>query len=96
MFCPKCGKDNPDINEFCGACGESLKNKVRVKSQNTTMRPIFWGLIAFAVGFMGLMVFRGTSVGAFQVLGRLSSLLFLVSLPFAIVIEIVLWIARSR
>jgi len=22
MFCPKCGKENPDTNQFCGICGE--------------------------------------------------------------------------
>jgi predicted nucleic acid-binding Zn ribbon protein len=24
MFCPKCGNENPDTNQFCGKCGESL------------------------------------------------------------------------
>ena len=24
MFCQKCGKENPDTNQFCGTCGESL------------------------------------------------------------------------
>lgn len=24
MFCPKCGKENSDKNQFCGACGERL------------------------------------------------------------------------
>jgi len=26
MICPKCGKENPDTNQYCGKCGESLKN----------------------------------------------------------------------
>ena len=30
MFCPKCGKENPDTNQFCGACGKRLsKNYIR-------------------------------------------------------------------
>lgn len=24
MFCPKCGRENPDTNQFCGVCGAPL------------------------------------------------------------------------
>jgi hypothetical protein len=24
MFCPSCGKENPDTNQFCGVCGERI------------------------------------------------------------------------
>ena len=29
MFCPKCGKENPDIARFCAGCGATLKGAVK-------------------------------------------------------------------
>ena len=26
MYCPQCGKENPDDARFCGSCGASLEN----------------------------------------------------------------------
>ena len=36
MYCQKCGKENPDTNQFCGGCGADLKNI----DQNTTQKKI--------------------------------------------------------
>lgn len=45
MFCPECGKENPDINQFCSTCGESLKNNTHIKSEyRPTLFLILWGL----------------------------------------------------
>jgi hypothetical protein len=27
MFCPKCGNENPDTNQFCGKCGTTLPSQ---------------------------------------------------------------------
>jgi hypothetical protein len=35
MFCPKCGKENPDTNQYCGKCGESLK----IYTQRSSVKP---------------------------------------------------------
>ena len=36
MFCPKCGKENPDDARFCGNCGEDLSIIVEPPSINNT------------------------------------------------------------
>ncbi|MCX6684065.1 MAG: hypothetical protein NTZ37_04980 [Methanoregula sp.] len=57
------------------------------------MRPILWGVIAFAVGFMGIIAFRG---GSAKELTVLFGIIFLFSLPIAIIAEIILWIQNRR
>lgn len=32
MFCPKCGKENPDTAKFCGGCGASLPQRAATPS----------------------------------------------------------------
>ena len=40
MFCQKCGKENPDTNQFCGDCGEPLKKIIQDNTQKkTTYKP---------------------------------------------------------
>jgi hypothetical protein len=36
VFCPKCGKENPDTNQYCGKCGESLKIYTQRLSEKQT------------------------------------------------------------
>jgi uncharacterized membrane protein YvbJ len=31
MFCPKCGKENPNTNQFCGSCGMRLPIAAQVQ-----------------------------------------------------------------
>jgi len=100
MFCQKCGKENPDTNQFCGNCGESLLQSPKNYSHKQSLRPIFWGIIAFAIGFMGWIGFNLLSLGtilrggpSWWVQGGtvLFGLLFLLSLPIAIIAEIIIW-----
>jgi hypothetical protein len=101
MFCPKCGKENPDTNQFCGSCGENLLKLSSNHTNKQTMRPIFWGVIGFVVGFIGWIGFNLMSLGTilhggpnWMVQGGvfLFGLLFLFSLPVAIIAEIIIWI----
>lgn len=36
MFCPTCGKDNPNERKFCSSCGTNLEAVSQVLSGNTT------------------------------------------------------------
>ena len=36
MFCPKCGKENPDTNQFCGVCGENLIKTPPIQKETLT------------------------------------------------------------
>lgn len=39
MFCPKCGKENPDTKQFCGECGVPLIKRVSPDTQqNNTQK----------------------------------------------------------
>ena len=38
MFCPKCGKENPDDKQFCGECGSPLIKRVLPDTQNNTQK----------------------------------------------------------
>ena len=45
MFCPKCGKINPDSNELCSGCNAVL----REENENTAPeKKINWGKIIIA------------------------------------------------
>lgn len=51
MFCPKCGKENPDTNQFCGNCGVPLvrsptNKQLPPKSKNNNF---IIGLIVFII-----------------------------------------------
>jgi hypothetical protein len=101
MYCQKCGKENPDTNEFCGNCGESLLKSPTNYAHKQFMRPILWGVIGFVVGFLGWVGFNLMSLGTYLHGGPnwlvqggtfLFLLLFLFSLPIAIVAEIIIWI----
>jgi hypothetical protein len=70
------------------------------------MRPIEWGAIFFTVGMLGWLAFSAISeVNAvlgheapprLWALGRLSEALFFLSLPVAVVAEVIGWIMRRR
>ena len=46
MFCPKCGKINPDNSEICSGCNTPLHDENDEK--NTPEKKIKWGKIVLA------------------------------------------------
>ena len=45
MFCPKCGKINPDSNEVCSGCNADLREEIENKAPE---KKINWGRIIIA------------------------------------------------
>jgi hypothetical protein len=39
MFCPHCGRENPDDARFCGACGQSITAHSASASTGSARRP---------------------------------------------------------
>lgn len=70
MFCPKCGKENPDTNQFCGGCGEGLIKIPSNKTQKKTVyKPIiililFGILIILAMYLLPVVPCQSTIYGA--------------------------------
>lgn len=70
------------------------------------MRPIRWGIVCFLIGmvgyvFLGYYVGLGMMVGAqpsplFIGLVYLFGILFFLSIPFAIIAEVIRWVRRRR
>ena len=40
MYCQKCGKENPDTNQFCGGCGADLKIVQEITPKNIEVNPV--------------------------------------------------------
>lgn len=52
MFCPKCGKINPDNGETCSGCGAELHEQVEVipkKKNHTALKIIIAAVVVVAV-----------------------------------------------
>ena len=65
MFCQNCGKENPDTNQFCGACGQNLftlyENQEQTKEIKDTKKRkgnfgiVLLGIFSLLIG--GLILF---------------------------------------
>lgn len=62
-------------------------------------RPIIWGLIVFAlsvVGFVFSVVINVVTLGHFRLLSNILGYIFILSIPVAIVAELLMWLLRKR
>ncbi len=51
VYCPKCGAQNSDEDDFCASCGESLKTKgIRRPTPSNPIVGIVFGVIIIIVG----------------------------------------------
>jgi hypothetical protein len=56
MFCPKCGKENPDTNQFCAVCGERTSiNQEQTRDESRKMK----GRYSYALKIIGLVSICG-------------------------------------
>lgn len=68
MFCPQCGKQNPDNASFCGSCGKQMSSAeagsptIGAKSPKKNRLPLVVGIVAIVV--VVLIVSRFISAGA--------------------------------
>ncbi len=53
MFCPKCGKINPDNNETCSGCAAPLHEEIEKESPK---KKNSWGRILLAVVIIAIAV----------------------------------------
>ena len=63
------------------------------------MRPILWGIILFlisAVGWVISVVLAVVTLGAFKILTYIFGILFIASLPVAIILELIRWIKKKK
>ncbi|OGZ03685.1 MAG: hypothetical protein A2648_01885 [Candidatus Lloydbacteria bacterium RIFCSPHIGHO2_01_FULL_41_20] len=63
------------------------------------MRPIFWGIILFLIGVFGWLVsviFNVLTLGEFKWVSNFFGVVFLASLPVAIVFELIRWFKRKK
>ena len=62
MFCPKCGKINPDNGEICSGCGASLlSEKVAVpeKKRHGVLKAVIIGVIIVIAVLVAVFLFSG-------------------------------------
>lgn len=63
------------------------------------MRPIFWGIILFLIGTVGWVfsvVLAVITFGAFKILTYVFGILFVASIPIALVFELARFIKNKR
>ncbi len=63
------------------------------------MRPIYWGIIFFVLGALGwvtFIVFAVVTLGKFKLLANIFGVIFLASLPAALLGEFTRWIAKRE
>ena len=63
MFCPKCGKINPDNGETCSGCGAVLHEAVEVtpKKKNHTVLKIVIAAVVIAAVVTAIVLLTGCS-----------------------------------
>lgn len=61
MYCPKCGKENPDDANVCAQCGATLKEPTEAKKTNINLKAIIPLACAFVVAVVLLVVFISNS-----------------------------------
>ncbi len=58
MFCPKCGTENPEGNNFCQKCGESLVPQVPKPTDTSIgLEPNVAGLLCYVLGWITGLIF---------------------------------------
>jgi len=58
MFCPKCGTENPEGNNFCQKCGESLVPQVpKPTGTSIGLEPNVAGLLCYVLGWITGLIF---------------------------------------
>jgi len=63
------------------------------------MRPIFWGLIAFAICAVGWVLFTVVAVvtlGTIRAPANFFGILMAASIPVAVLVELILWVKRKK
>ena len=63
------------------------------------MRPIFWGIILMLIGAIGWVisvVLAVVTFGATKILANIFGIMFAISLPIALVAELIRWIRRRK
>ena len=63
MFCPKCGKINPDNIETCSGCGAALQEKVEVipEKKNHIALKIVIAAVVIVVVVVAVVLLSGCS-----------------------------------
>lgn len=61
MFCPKCGKINPDNNIECSGCGTPLGEKVAKKTQKKGKVWKIMAVLAIVVIALVVLILSGCS-----------------------------------
>ena len=56
MFCPKCGRINPDENEICKGCGASLHTEDEVVAKKGKGSPAKKMVISLAIAVLVCIV----------------------------------------
>lgn len=65
MFCPKCGKINPDDKELCSGCGAQLTQaeiQVKDKKNGRILKTVVAVLVAIAVVCIVAAVLNGCGI----------------------------------
>ena len=53
MFCPKCGKENPDNNQLCEVCRANLMKGI--KNRTVFAESVIWIIIGILFGLLARM-----------------------------------------
>lgn len=65
MFCPKCGRMNPDEEEFCKGCGAVLHEEKNEPERKKSGGKLAAAIVICAAAAVGAVVFALTSCDAF-------------------------------
>lgn len=65
MFCPKCGKINPDSENVCSGCGAELREEVEIvtKKKNHTVLKFVIAAVVVAVIVVAVLLLAGCTTG---------------------------------
>jgi len=66
MFCPKCGKINPDDKELCSGCGAELsqgKTEVPKKKKGRVLKTVLALLVLVVVVCIVILLLNGCATG---------------------------------
>lgn len=66
MFCPKCGKLNPDNGEKCSGCGALLHEEAEVKApakKRNGLKIAFAIIAVLIIVFIAVLILNGCDMG---------------------------------